>query len=108
VRYEGAYVDHLTPQRPDLLKSISNLTEALRSARDFATRQQMETWPAWFERAAAGDPDIPYHPDMLPSGSPEAAAEYAAVSRNLYSAVLRAVLASVNCEIGPGPNDGAA
>lgn len=35
----------------------------------------------------------------------EAAAEYAAISRNLYSALLRALLASVNSEIGPGPND---
>jgi hypothetical protein len=38
----------------------------------------------------------------------EAAAEYAAISRNLYSAVLRALVASVNSEIDPGPNDVAA
>jgi len=36
---------------------------------------------------------------------PEAAAEYAAVSRNLYGAVLLALVASVNSEIHPGPND---
>lgn len=135
VRYEGAYVDHLIPQRPDLLTARSHLTEALQSARDFATRQQMDTWPAWFDRALAGDPDIPYHPDMLPASytgqarqlaamavkawvfggmgswndvyldDRDAAAEYAAVSRNLYSALLRALLASVNSEIDPGPDD---
>jgi hypothetical protein len=135
VRYDGAHVDHLTPQRPDLAGARSHLTEALRNAQDFAIRQQMETWPAWFERALAGDPEIPYHPDLLPAGytsqarqlaamavkawvfggmgswndvyfdDPEARTEYEAISRNLYSALLTALVASVNSEIDPGPND---
>lgn len=135
VRYDGTCVDRLIPQRPDLRSARRALTEALQSARNFATRQQMETWPSWFERALAGDSDIPYHPDMLPAGytgearqlvamaakawvfggmgswndvyfdDRYAAAEYAAVSRSLYSALLRALLASVNSEIDPGPND---
>lgn len=138
VTYQGASVDHLPPQRPDLVSARRNLTEALETARDFATRQQMETWPAWFERALAGDPDIPYHPDLLPAGytsearqlaamavkawvfggmgswndvyldDRDAAAEHAATSRNLDSALLRALLASVNREIDPGLNDVAA
>jgi len=69
VRYEGVHADHLTPRRPDVLGARGNLTQALQAARDFATRQQMDTWPAWFERALAGDPDIPYHPDLLPSAT---------------------------------------
>ncbi len=138
VRYEAAHVDDLTPQRPDLLSARRHLKQALQTAQDFATRQQMETWPAWFETALAGDPEIPYHPDLLPEGytsearqlaamavkawvfggmgswndvyfdDPEARAEYAAISRNLYSALLRALVASVNSEIGPGPHDVAA
>ena len=98
----------------------------------------METWPAWFERALADDAEVPYYRDLLPAGytsearllaamavkawvfggmgswndvyfgDQEAAAEYAAISRNLYSTLLRALVASVNSEIDPGPNDVAA
>jgi hypothetical protein len=134
VRYEGAHADLVTPQRPDLLRARSHLTEALQAAQDFATRQQMEAWPAWFQAALAGDPEIPYHPDLLPAGytteawqlaamavkawvfggmgswndvyldDRQAEAEYEATSRNLYSALLRALLASVNSDIGSGPS----
>jgi hypothetical protein len=98
----------------------------------------MESWPAWFEGALEGGPDIPYHPDLLPAGytsearqlaamavkawvfggmgswndvyfdDRQVAAEYAAISQNLYGALLRALLASVNSEIDPGPKDVAA
>jgi hypothetical protein len=135
VRYEGVHADHLTPQRPDVPGARGNLIEALQAARDFAAGQQMDTWPAWFERALAGDRDIPYHPDLLPAGytnqarqlaamavkawvfggmgswddayneDSEVAAEHAAISRNLYSALLRALVASVNSEIDPDLDD---
>ena len=35
----------------------------------------------------------------------EARTEYEAISRHLYSALLTALLASVNSEFDPGPND---
>ena len=46
VRYEGARVDQVTPQRPDLASARSDLTAEPRTAQAFAIRQQMETWPA--------------------------------------------------------------
>lgn len=125
VRYEGVYADRAAPQRPDLRGATAQLTTALEAARDFAMRQAMDTWPAWFERALTVSDDIPYHPDMLPSAytsearhlaamaaqadvfggmgswndvffADNAAAEYEAVSRNLYNAVQLALVASVN------------
>lgn len=86
----------------------------------------MDAWAAWFERALTVAGDIPGHPDMLPpSYTYEArhlaamaaqawvfggmgswndvsfenvatAAEYEAVSRNLYDAVLIALEASAD------------
>lgn len=126
VTYQGAYVEHATAQRPGLRDAGEHLAEALRSARDFAIRQDLNPWPAWFDRALASGDDIPYHPDMLPAaytsharhlaamaahawvfggmgswndiafGDPAIEPEYREVSRHLYAAVLLALLASVN------------
>jgi hypothetical protein len=46
VTYQGAYVEHATVQRPDLRDAREHLAEALRSARDFASRQDLNPWPA--------------------------------------------------------------
>jgi hypothetical protein len=132
VRYEGAYADQVTPQRPDLRGATAQLTIALRAAQDFAAWQAMDPWPSWFERALAVSDDIPYHPDMLPSAytrearhlaamaaqawvfggmgswndvlfeDKAAAAKYEQVSRNLYNAVLVALVASTNDELARG------
>lgn len=129
VRYEGAYADQVTPQRPDLRGAASQLTTSLQAAQDFAVRQAMDPWASWFERALAASDDIPYHPDMMPSAyprearhlaamaaqawvfggmgswndvyveGPAAAAEYEQVSRNLYSDVLVALVASTNDDL---------
>lgn len=126
VRYEGIYADRVTPPRPDLKDATAQLTAALEAARSFAMSQAMDGWSAWFERALTVSDHIPYHPDMLPPAYPSearhlaamaarayvfggmgswndvffeddaVAAEYAAVSRNLYSALLLASVASVN------------
>jgi len=130
VHYQGAYLDQVVPQRPDLRSALEQLAKALEAAREFAARQNLDTWAGWFERALAKGRDIPYHPDMLPPAYPDEAhqlaamaaqawvfggmgswndlgfelraveAEYDEVSRNLYAAVLLALLASAND--GPG------
>lgn len=90
----------------------------------------MDTWAAWFERALAVGDDIPYYPDMLPLGytyearhlaalaaqawvfggmgswndmtfeNESATAEYGAVSRDLYNAILVGLVASVDSNFG--------
>lgn len=129
VDYQGAYLDQVVPQRPDLCTAREQLAKALEAAHEFAARQNLDTWPGWFERALASSRDIPYHPDMLPPvyssearhlaamaaqawvfggmgswndlGFEDRAveAEYEEVSRNLYAAVLLALLASVNDDL---------
>ena len=129
VHYQGAYLDEVVPQRPDVRSAHEQLARALEAAHEFAARQHLDPWPAWFERALASSRDIPYHPDMLPPDYTSEAhqlaamaarawvfggmgswndlgfedkavqAEYDEVSRNLYAAVLLAMLASVNQDL---------
>lgn len=136
VRYEGVYADRVAPQRPDLRGATAQLTVALEVAHDFAIRHAVDTWPEWFERALTVSDEIPYHPDMLsPACTSEArhlaamaaqawvfggmgswndvffednaaASEYEAVSRNLYSTVLQALVASVNDDFAVRPDPG--
>jgi hypothetical protein len=130
VHYQGAYLDQVVPQRPGSRCAQERLAEALEAAREFAARQNLGTWPGWFERALASGRDIPYHPDMLPPAYTSEAhhlaamaaqawvfggmgswndlgfkdraveAEYEEVSMKLYAAVLLALLASVNDGLG--------
>jgi hypothetical protein len=124
-----AVADHAgdaSPRRPDPAAALDELTAALRSARDFATRQDLPDWAESFSRALNADGDIDFHPDMLPPAHPPPArhlaamaargsvfgamgswndqyfsrpedeARYREVSRRLYAAVRTAFLASVN------------
>jgi hypothetical protein len=126
VSYEGIRTAGAEPQRPTVSAAQGELTAALTSARDFAIQQDLQPWPDWFERALNSDNAIPFHPDMAPAAYPVAArrllamasgawvfggmgswndlyledsvarAAYEVLSRRLYSAVLKAVVACVN------------
>jgi hypothetical protein len=80
VRYQGAYADRVVPQRPGMRRARDQLAGAIEAARDFATRQDLETWPAWFERALAGSDEILYHADMVPSAYQAEARRLAAMA----------------------------
>jgi hypothetical protein len=81
VRYEGAYVDHVSPQRPELDGARAELTRALQAVRQFAERQlDMGTWSALFAQALASRGVIPHFPDMLPPSYPSEARDLAAMA----------------------------
>ena len=114
---------------PELDQAEEELVGALTEAHYLAVEQELDSWAEWFRKALAPDPEMPYHPDMLPSdwpgsaqrcaaraaqawvfggmGSwndlylpdPEVQERYRNVSRTLYSAVLNALLAATNCRL---------
>ena len=114
---------------PELDLAEEELRGALTDAHDLAVEQGLDNWAEWFEKALVPDPEMPYHPDMLPSDWPRLAQQCAAraaqawvfggmgswndlylpgpgaqeryrqVSRRLYSAVLGALLAATNCPL---------
>lgn len=84
VKYQGAYVDGVAPQRPALRSKRQQLANALETARVFATRQDLDTWPALFERALTTSADIPYHPDMLPPAYTSEARHLAAMAAQAW------------------------
>jgi hypothetical protein len=83
VHYQGAFVDQVALQRPDLRSAREQLTKALEAAREFAMQQDLDTWPAWFERALTSS-DIPYYPDMLPSAYTSEARHLAAMAAQAW------------------------
>lgn len=124
VRYDGQRVDGAVPQRVDLDDAADALRDQLKAAAEFAADQGLQNWVDWFHRALSAR-DIPYHPDMVPTGfdtsawdliamaaeawvfggmgswndlgfEPGVQQRYEEVSRALYEAVLRAFIASVN------------
>lgn len=131
VRYEGSSTGPVSPPHVDLDRATTRLTAALEAALAFAERHALRTWAGWFERALAVSDEIPFYPDLLPPGyshearrlaamgaqawvfggmgswndlgfeDESAAAEYEAVSRNLYNAVLVGVEASVDSAFEP-------
>jgi hypothetical protein len=115
---------HSTPEA-----AMSLLVSSLRSALQFATSQNLPMWAEVFEEALrlADDerPEVPYYPDLLPSGTDPfrvrliasackgyvfrgmgswndvgyddgAEAEYTSVTTELYAAVMTAIDAGVN------------
>jgi hypothetical protein len=131
VRYEGACVDRVMPQRPELGVAEMQLNWALVEARDFAAKQGLTDWASLFERVLAAGDESPDRALLLPTtysadahrllatadqawvfggmgswndlGFADAAVEqeYQQVSRDLYAAALVAVLASTNCDFVP-------
>ncbi|MFP5351474.1 MAG: hypothetical protein ACLGIB_02805 [Actinomycetota bacterium] len=72
VTYRG--VTARTPTAPapaTLARSLGELLAALEEIRLFAIDQGMDEWAEWFEQAIqlarSDDPEIPYHPDAIPS-----------------------------------------
>jgi hypothetical protein len=128
VRYEGARVDRIMPQCPDLQAAATQLSWAVVEARDFAARHELARWADLFEQILSADGDAPDRAHLLPprySGAahrllaeadqawvfggmgswndlgftdPAIEQEYQQISRDLYVAVLTAVLASTNCD----------
>lgn len=114
---------------PELGHVEEELTGALSEAHDLAVDQALDSWAAWFEKALAPNPEMPFHPDMLPGDWPHAARRCAAraaqawvfggmgswndldlpdpetrqrhadVSRRLYGAILDALVAATNCAL---------
>jgi hypothetical protein len=58
---------------PELGQAEEELTGALADAHDLAVEQELDSWAQWFEKALASDPEMPFHPDMMPSGWPRLA-----------------------------------
>jgi hypothetical protein len=129
VNYVAQDLKEVSAGRPDLTEAENDLQAALTKAYDFAIEQKFDSWAAWFAKAQAADPDMPYHPDMLPEGWPHAAQRCASraaqawvfggmgswndiyipdpevdarlreVSRELYRSVLVALVAATNCTL---------
>lgn len=62
------------PATSTLDQALTELLTALEDIRLFAVEQEVEGWPQWFqeaiELAGSDDPEIPYHPDAIPSDAP--------------------------------------
>jgi len=72
VRVTGLASIHSPPQTVvGLTEAERSLRSALESALDFSTRAELEWFPGAFSKALAlldsETPEIPYHPDLLPS-----------------------------------------
>jgi hypothetical protein len=126
VNYTGTRLAPTLPQQVEVSRADDTLRERLRAAAEFAAEQGLDSWTDWFKRALMTEDVIPYHPDMLPPdydptrrrlaamatqafvfggmGSwndvyydgADARGRYEAVTRDLYDAVLTALIASVN------------
>ncbi|MGQ0846732.1 MAG: hypothetical protein ACT4QF_21645 [Sporichthyaceae bacterium] len=125
VLYDGRRISPLTAQVPALGAARAELVRSLQAAEAFAADEDLPTWRDWFHRALNMTGAVPYHPDMVPSEYPddarqvlamaaqawvfggmgswndlgfpgEARRRYLQVTRELYDAVLSALLASVN------------
>lgn len=133
VHYAGQFADEIVPQHPNMQRAAEQLSRSLQSARDFAAGQRLESWSEWFDRALTAK-DFPYYPDMLPATYTDEAHrlaasaaqawvfggmgswndlgfrdqaiqdEYLDISRQLYDAVLQALLASTNDGLRRGDN----
>ncbi len=128
VSYEGARVDRAMPQCPDIQSAATQLSWALVETRDFAARQGLAQWSELFEQILSADGEGADRAQLLPPRYSAAARhllaeadhawvfggmeswndlkftdsttehEFRQVSRDLYIAVLNAVLASTNCD----------
>ncbi len=129
VSYAATTAPELKVDRPDVAVAEDRLQRALSDAHDFAVEQDLSSWQDWFTRAMQPSLDIPYHPDMLPSGwpvdahrcaarsasawvfggmgswndlafsTPDVEERYRYVTRELYAAVLVGLVAATNAPL---------
>lgn len=118
----------MRPRQPDTAGTSAALVATLEAARSFAARE-FPSWTEWFERALAATTPA-FHPDLVSPAFPEPARRLAAmashawvfggmgswndigfestavqsehrdISRVLYVAIIQAVVAAVNCDLG--------